>query len=85
MQNNDILCYICHRVIKNREEASLVGKDIITGKEKYRHRTCSPHGLPSRPRNQWKINPKTKIKESAKIYNRKKAKLRFKKDLNKDE
>ena len=33
----------------------------------------------------WKINPKSRIKESGKIYNRQKAKMHFKKQLKEEE
>lgn len=85
MISNDIFCYVCNQVIKNREEASYIGKDDITGKDKFRHRrNCSPHGLKSRPREQWYINPKTKIKKSDKIYDRNKDKANFRKELERD-
>jgi len=80
----DIICYVCKKVIKNREEASYVGKDDITGKPKYRHPKCSPHGLQSRPRQQWYRNPKTQVKDSDKIYDRNKEKRKFKKDVESD-
>lgn len=81
MQSNNLICYICKKIIENIEEASYIGKDITTGKEKYRHRKCSPKGLKTKSREQWYRNPKTQIKESDKIYDRNKEKRKLKKNL----
>lgn len=80
MQENNLICSICNKIIKSREEATYQGKDIITKKDKYRHRSCSPHGIIRKSRGHWQINPKTRVKESDKIYNRNKSKQKFLKE-----
>lgn len=82
MHNNQLICYVCHEEIRQIEKATYIGKDLVTQKPIYRHRKCSPLGLPaSKERQSWSINPKTKVKESSKIYNRNKEKRKIKKEL----
>ena len=81
MINNTLTCYVCKKEIKNEKDCISIGKDLVTQKELHRHPKCKP-GLPNmKVRKKWTINPKTKIKQSDKIYNRKKAKQQFRKDL----
>lgn len=86
MHVNILLCHICKKPIKehknNYDKVVYVGKDIITGKKLYRHKRCKYDFKKVKERKFWKINPRTRIKESGKKYNRKKEKERFRKEMN---
>ncbi len=80
MYNNEIYCSICNKIINDFDDVIFVGKDIITGKEIYKHIDCKEK-IKTKYRREWNRSPVTKIKYSDKLFDRRKDKQKFRKEM----